>query len=243
MKRQIFAWLVLGASVVLMARAALGQSSSLASGEASVSGAAAPTAPPVEFRGPRELDRNAALEQASFIAVVLPPPRKFEIHDLITVIIQERKQFESDGETREQNDLEVYAELANWFRFYPGGNLGADQLPNGNPAIDFEMDLERQARGETDREDWLSYRLQVEVIDVKPNGVLVLEARRKIQHDEDKFFVSVIGKCRSEDVGPDNSILSSRVADLNVSITHDGITKDITERGWLSKIWGVIHPL
>lgn len=175
--------------------------------------------------------------------MVLPPPRKFRVHDLITVIVQEQKQWESDGRTREENELEITAKLREWFRFYPDHRLGSDQLSNGQPGVDFEFEADRQARGQTDREDRLTIRVQVEVIDVKPNGVLVFEARRRIQHDEEKIAVVLLGKCRSEDVGPDNAVLSTKVADLDIVVENHGITRDITERGWLSKLWGIIHPI
>jgi flagellar L-ring protein precursor FlgH len=231
------------AGVALMARAAFGQSSSLAGGAAKVTSRTPPPAEPPEYQGAGEVERNAALEQSSFIAVVLPPPRKFRVHDLITVIVQEQKQWESDGRTREENELNITAKLKEWFRFYPEHRLGSDQLSNGQPGVDFEFEAERRARGQTDREDRLTIRVQVEVIDVKPNGVLVFEAQRRIEHDEEDIEVTLLGKCRSEDIGPDNAVLSTKVADLDIVIKNNGITRDITERGWLSKLWGIVHPI
>jgi len=243
MTRRLIAWLVLAAGVVLMARAARGQSSSLAGGSAHVRTVRPVPAEPPEAPGPGFFHRNAALEQTSFVAVVLPPPRNFRVHDLITVVVQERKQYESDGRTRTKNEVDLRAKLQDWFRFYEDHRLGTDQLSNGQPGVDLTFEAERKARGDHDREDKLTTRVQVEIVDVKPNGVLVFEASKHISHDEEDIRLTLTGKCRGDDVGPDNSVLSTKVADLEVLVHHRGITKSATERGWLTKAWDLVKPI
>lgn len=228
--------------LVLAAAAAMGQSSSLAGGGANVD--PPPGAPMVvrESGGQREAHRNAALEEASFVAVVLPQPRSFRVHDLLTVIVQEKKQYEAEGRVRAKNEFDIEAKLEDWFRFFEDHRLGQEPFSRGKPGVDFSFELERRVRGDVDREERLVTRVQVEIIDVKPNGVLVFQAEKHIEHDEEDIRLTLTGKCRSEDVGPDNAVLSTKVAGLDIRMQHKGITKSVMERGWLLKLWDLVHP-
>jgi flagellar L-ring protein precursor FlgH len=113
-----------------------------------------------------------------------------------------------------------------------------------DPVPSIKMSGKRNMKGDAtvDREDTLILRVTAEVVDVKPNGTLVLQARQRIQTDEDVQTLVLTGVCRAEDVTPDNTILSTQMFDKSIAKTHTGPVRDTTRRGWLVKLLDAISP-
>jgi flagellar L-ring protein precursor FlgH len=102
----------------------------------------------------------------------------------------------------------------------------------------------RNLKGEAtvDRTDSLTARITAEVIDVKPNGTLVLQAKQRIKTDDEEQQFVFTGTGRVEDVGVDNTILSTQLYDKDVTKTHTGAVRDTTKRGLIPKLLDLINP-
>lgn len=94
-------------------------------------------------------------------------------------------------------------------------------------------DLEGQAA--TASSSALSTSLTGRVVDVLPNGFLVVEAVRTISMNNQQQTVLVHGVVRPADIAPDNSVLSTQVGELEVDLLGKGIISDTTRpvTGWL----------
>ncbi len=193
---------------------------------------------------PREISRPAtrAIERMSLIAVPTVPARKFKVHDLLNIIVRQQKKHEADGKLDTKKQWDIAGKLEDWFRFYPHNRLGQDQLSNGNPGFDFTFENRLKTDAESEREDKFITRIQATIIDVKPNGNLVIEARLLQEHDEEQFTLTLTGMCRSEDVTPDNSILSSQIAELTLVEKNQGAVRDATRRGWIPRALDWLRP-
>ncbi|MHC4992984.1 MAG: flagellar basal body L-ring protein FlgH, partial [Planctomycetota bacterium] len=104
------------------------------------------------------------------------------------------------------------------------------------PAFGVEMGKEFDGEGEYERRDDLTARITAEVIEVLPNGNLVLEARTSITNDEEGAVMKVTGICRAEDVSAANTVLSNQVHDLKVEKIHSGELRKANEKGILAKV-------
>lgn len=184
---------------------------------------------------------NQTLMRHSLIAVEAPTPRKIQTHDLLTIIVREDKRSSSDANLKSEKSWKIETELAKWFRI-KNGQWQQQGFNGGVPATDFELDSEYEGKGKTDRKDTLQMRVTATVIDVKPNGTLILEAKKSIELDEDEQIITLTGMCRSEDVTAQNTVLSTQLADVNVSVTHKGPARDAAKRGWLMKAFDFLKP-
>lgn len=184
---------------------------------------------------------NPALLRASLIAVQAPEVRKIRTHDLLTIIVREDKRSSSDADLKSEKTWELTAELRKWFRVHDH-KLEPQVFPNGNPGIDFELDNQYEGEGSTKRKDILITRITATVTDVKPNGVLVLEATKTIELDEDIQIISLTGECRGEDVSAQNTILSTQIANANIRVKHTGPARDAARRGWLMRAFDLLRP-
>lgn len=186
---------------------------------------------------------NEVLLATSLFAVEAPRPRTVRVHDLITIVIREEKRATSDSDLKSDKKWEVAAELKKWIRINEQCKLVPQVFPAGNPALDLEYEDKYQGKGKVGRKDSLITRVTATVIDVKPNGTLVLEAKKNIQVDEDRQVVTLTGVCRSEDVTAQNTVLSTQLADAQIEIQHTGPARDAARRGWLARLWDLVRPL
>lgn len=185
---------------------------------------------------------NEVLLAVSPIAIDPPKPRKFEVNDLVTVIVRESRQSLNDAKYKSEKDWEIKWELAKWLRLDPEDRLIPQTFPNGTPGIDSSFEDTYEGKGKYDRKDELTTRITATIIDVKPNGNLVLEARKLVKTGDETMAATLIGECRSEDVTAQNTVLSTQLADLEIDIPDRGSVRDATRRGWLKRVFDFLRP-
>jgi flagellar L-ring protein precursor FlgH len=183
---------------------------------------------------------QAKMENVSFFAVPEPEPRTLKKHDLVTIIVREESQMKAEGSTDLKKEMDFDAKLEQFIKFENGLKGGAIS----DPVPEIKMSGDRNFKGEAtvDRTDSLIFRITAEVVDVKPNGTLVLQARQTIKADDEEQTFTLSGVCRAEDVTPDNTVLSTQMFDKDLTKTHKGAVRDTTKRGWIPKLLDVLNP-
>ena len=194
---------------------------------------------------PREaphINRNLVYDRYSWTSVPPPKPKTFKVGDLITVIVRERRAYEADSALETKRRFNLQSDLEAFIKLTQGG-VGAATFQRGKPNIDYKLDKRLKTEGDAEREDALTMRLTGKIIDVKPNGVLVLEARARIRHDDEVSVMTLAGTCRKEDVTADNTVLSTQLADKTIVVDNAGALRAASSRGWLLKIIDSLNPL
>ena len=79
----------------------------------------------------------------------------------------------------------------------------------------------------------MKFRISARVVDIRPNGHLVLEAHETVHQNEDTWERSISGIIRPEDVLPNNTVLSEDIAELQIFKRERGHVRDGYRRGWL----------
>jgi len=96
--------------------------------------------------------------------------------------------------------------------------------------------------GEIKNSQTIATRAAVQVIDVLPNGNLVVEGIRQISFSKERQFASLRGVVRPYDVQADNTVLSSNVADARIDIVSEGTLTDAQKKGWLLRLNEKVNP-
>ena len=185
---------------------------------------------------------NAVLLRWSPLAVKSPDPEKIKVHDLITIIIRESKTATTDSKMESKKDWQLDSSLSKWIRLSDKHGIVPATFAEGNPAAAFDFKNDYKGDGKYDRKDELTTRITAQVIDVKPNGNLVLEATKEITIDDEGYTIKLTGECRSKDVTPDNTVLSTQIGSPIIDVQHTGAVRDATRRGWLMRALDLFHP-
>lgn len=85
-------------------------------------------------------------------------------------------------------------------------------------------------------------QMAVQVIDVLPNGNLVVEGIRQVSFSKERQFASLRGIIRPADVSATNTVASSAVADARIDIVSEGTLTDSQKKGWLMRLDEKISP-
>lgn len=185
---------------------------------------------------PTDLHGNAlpseSLTGYSMFVITPPPPKRLEMHDLVTIIVNETSRAERSQTLETEKEYTADARLT---RFPSLADLIEARLEAGDAnAVDLlnvEATQEFSGEGDYERSDRLTARIQAEVIDIKPNGVLVLEARSMIQTDEEVQVFVLSGNCRSEDITEQNTVQSSQLHNLNIVTQNEGEVRKTSKKG------------
>lgn len=183
---------------------------------------------------------SPGLAATSHLAVIPPEPRFFAVHDLVTIIVRESTEAESESTLETEKKVNFDGQISAW-----PGVRGLDDLWNlflktdlsANPRLAAEFRKKFEGDGEYERTDKFTTRLTARILDVKPNGTLVLEARKFIRSDREELEMVLTGVCRAEDVTADNTVLSTQLYDLRLDKQHRGELKNATKKGILTKVF------
>jgi flagellar L-ring protein precursor FlgH len=181
---------------------------------------------------------NPYMQAGSYLAVAVPEPREFKVHDLVTIIVRESSTATVEGELTTEKEVDYKGKaqaFINLTDLLTSLQIEPAPLKAGVPEVDVSFGKEFEGEGDFARKDEVVTRLTAQVVDVKPNGLLALEARTHIRNDDEQVTITVTGYCRAEDVSADNAVLSTQMFDLRVSTWHAGEVRDASKKGVVTK--------
>ncbi len=177
------------------------------------------------------------LDEVSMHYIREPDVRVIKQHDIITIIIDENSSTTSSQSLDTKKDSSSSASisaLVDWMQLLElrleQGGLGDTQLIDLSTARDFK------GEGDYERKDRFTARISAKVLEVKPNGTLVLEARKSIARDSEVSVLVLSGYAREEDITQQNTILSSQLADLKIDLQNEGDIKEASEKGLITRV-------
>ncbi|MEM7681716.1 MAG: flagellar basal body L-ring protein FlgH [Planctomycetota bacterium] len=191
---------------------------------------------------------NPAIARMNLAAVQRAEPRSFALHDLVTILVREDFEASADATLETEKEAEIQGEIAAFPRLTLSDLLEAQlrnntSLQTGPIELDASMEREYEGEGASERRDTMTGRVTARVIDVKPNGLLVLEARKTIRSDEEQVTILATGTCRPEDVSRvDNTVLSTHIENLQISQTTSGALRNATKKGLLTRAMELLFP-
>ena len=165
--------------------------------------------------------------------------RARNVGDLLTLIISESSEVEN-SENRSMDKNSSNGASAD----YAAGSSGGLATQAANASLDFASSAKRAFSGKANYRDSREYtdHITVTVVDVLPNGNLVISGRRCLSIAGEQRTLVVSGVVRPIDLGPDNKISSRYVADLKTVYEGEGTSKKFTRQGWLSRAANKVWP-
>ena len=160
-----------------------------------------------------------------------------KVGDVLTIIISENTKIDN----KVKRDLEKTTSNSLDFN---GDNAKIDHIIPSIPSLKFEAESSKSLNGKSDYKDERKFedRITVIVMDVNPNGTLVVMGTREREVGGDKQIIQASGIVQPRDILYDNSIRSDQVANFKLISINDGVTKSYNEPGWLGKIVDFLWP-
>ena len=182
---------------------------------------------------PAERPANGAIFQPEFgYAPLTSGQRAGAVGDVITIVLVERTQgtSSSTSQTRRDGSLFLTPPTTGPLSLFSPSDVamgGTNAFTGG---------------GETGQQNRLSGEISVTVAEVYPNGTMLVRGEKQLRINRGHEFIRIAGLVRSADVGPDNRVASTRVADAEIDYTGRGEIARSSRPGWLQRFFNVISP-
>ena len=158
------------------------------------------------------------------------------IGDILTIRIAE----ESTVDNKAKRDLQKETARSSDFN----GELNIDHILPSIPGFTMEADSSNSLKGKADFKDERSFvdRVSVVVLDVLPNGNLVVIGTRDRNIAGDIQTIEVSGIVRPSDIAFDNTVRSAQVANFRIVTKNSGVSAPYTQPGWAGRIFDILWP-
>jgi len=155
--------------------------------------------------------------------------KAYRVGDIITIILREKtmSQKSATNVTSRVSNNNALPLLI------PGDAAVASVLGSSN--------IDNTGNGSTSQSNTLGGDISATVVRALTNGNLIIRGEKMITLNDGNEYIQISGMIRSEDVQPDNTVLSKRIANAEISYSGDGDYVDATKAGWgtrlLYKAW------
>lgn len=149
--------------------------------------------------------------------------KAYRLHDVVSVVVTENLAASTDGQVKNSRASNASSNVTALFGALKAGNA-LQNLVGQTSASGLT------AQGESTTNSSLVTTFGAEVVDVLPNGMLVVQATRQLTFSQQTQLIKLRGLVRPEDVSAQNQVLSTAMTDLELEVTGKGIINDSTYR-------------
>lgn len=157
--------------------------------------------------------------------------------DVITVLIVENAKASNDTKSATDKSQDAGVDIKALNLTYAGGT------PNSlTPAVGFSGGVHQKydGRGTTAREGEVKATLSARIVAVYDNGNLLIEGNKEVEVNNEKEILRVSGIVRPDDISPDNTVLSEKIADARILYTGAGDNHQAARPGLLARFFNWI---
>ena len=156
--------------------------------------------------------------------------RAHRIGDVITIVLSESTTSSKAADTSIKKDDAISLDA--------GTVLGATPKIGGvNMATDVAPTRDFSGATSADQSNKLTGTITVMVSNVLPNGLLEVRGEKWMTLNRGEEYIRLRGYVRPEDVLPDNTITSTKVADVRITYSGTGELAQANRQGWLSRFF------
>jgi flagellar L-ring protein precursor FlgH len=156
------------------------------------------------------------------------------LHDVVSIVVSESLAASTDGQVKNSRASNASSGLTGLFGALGKGNRLQNLLGQTSASG-------LTAQGQSVTNSSLATTFGGEVVDVLPNGMLVVQATRQLTFSQQTQVIKLRGLVRPEDVSAQNQVESTAMTDLELEVTGKGIVNDATYRQ--NPLWRLLQKM
>jgi flagellar L-ring protein precursor FlgH len=164
--------------------------------------------------------------------------KNYQVGDIITVVLTEstQAQRQSGVETVREGSNSPLAALQGAF------SLDSSFTKKALKATPFgDLKIDSKGSGTANQAASLDGAVAATVVQVLPNNSVVVQGQKRLTLSEGSETIRIIGVVSLDDIQPDNTVLSSRLANAQISYQGAGNLASVAKVPWgtnvLNKVW------
>lgn len=172
--------------------------------------------------------------------------RSYSVGDLITIDVGESSSLAASQNSVRNRQSQVENAVKQFL--FANSKMGTHN--GGLPGTEIETKSSNKGGGSIANTQDLKGRVSVVVIDVLPNGVLILEGARMVTFSGESYYAVLKGMVRKEDIGIGfkeglryrNIVSSQYIADAQIEFVSKGSLNDAQKESWYQRIASIVNP-
>ena len=174
---------------------------------------------------------SGSLYQAGYRGSLFTDKRAARVGDVLTILLDERTSSSKKSETEIKKETELAINAGTLF--------GRNITYNGDEIMSAGITQDRDFKGdaESDQSNRLQGSITVTVSEVMPNGLLAVRGEKWMTLTNGEEFIRVKGLVRQEDISPNNTVSSTKLADARITYSGTGDFADASKQGWGSRFF------
>lgn len=164
-----------------------------------------------------------------------------KVGDIITVKLVEVTRASKDAKTNLKKEHDFNTKITALLGGLPSFTLKNIPILNSSSRknLDNTFDFDNVFRGNADSQQNNSLKgdITVTVAQILPNSNLVIRGEKWITLNQGSEYIRLTGIVRKEDIGPNNEVLSTRIANARISYSGTGDLANTNKQGWLGKFF------
>jgi len=163
--------------------------------------------------------------------------KAYNVGDIITIVVNEN--IPGAGTTNTKSTRSHSMDLS-----IPAPTIFDKKVPKKNTLFGLNQKSSNSFKGQggTNRSAKLVAKITARVVKVYPNGNLYIVGKKYVTINNDTQYIKISGIVNPQYVNPDNTIDSSKVADMYVEYNGKGFMNTTQRPGWLAQILMKIWP-
>ena len=161
--------------------------------------------------------------------------------DLLTVLIIEESSSSKDSQKTTDKSFSLGGQ-ASFYSPTVDGAPRASWTNAGLPAFSAQAERKFTGKGAMENKDTLTGSIGARVLEVLPNGNLLIEGRRMVVVQQESVEIILTGTVRPEDITRDNTVRSTSIADATIQYVSSGSISKSQNMGLFPKLWDWLNP-
>jgi len=171
--------------------------------------------------------------------------RAWRTGDLLTIVIQETTSSAKSEDMATSKAMSASADPATITGATAGDNrllIFGDKTYQLLPTFSFSGNSNFTGAGSTNSRESLSANLTARIVDMLPNGVLLVRGHREVVMRGETVTMVLTGMVRKQDIGADNTVDSTKLADASIRYESSGEVSRASRPGWFTRLFSYMNP-
>lgn len=181
---------------------------------------------------------NGSIYQSGYDIALFEDIRAKRVGDILTVLLVEQTDAKKSATTSTKRDTDVTIPNPTIF----GGTVSL----NGRPILQSTLNSEHafDGTGDSAQSNKLDGNITVSVVQVLPNGNLLVQGEKWISINQGDEYIRLKGIVRPADIRPDNTVLSTQLGNTLIAYGGTGSLASSNRKGWLAELFtSILWPL
>lgn len=175
---------------------------------------------------------GAIFQQANGYSALTNGARAATVGDIVTITLVERTQAakSNSAATDRSGEIGLTPPTTGPASFFNPTDIGA----SGGSTF--------KGTGTAAQSNQLNGEISVTIAHVYPNGTMLVRGQKQLTLNRGDENISITGLIRYADIGPDNRVPSTRVADARITYAGRGEIARGSKQGWLNRFFTILSP-